>query len=163
MIVEAEATRASETRLRFIDDGFPLVLSIAPRVWQDSTIEEMAAGYERYFTRGERYALISASPTGSVFGAKHRKQVADWSNSPRVRQKSAELCIGSATLARDALSRGALTAVLWLFKPASPHEVVATPEEGVDWCIAKLQAAGIALPRSAAGLRSAALAHLAST
>ncbi len=58
MIVEAEATRASETRLRFIDDGFPLVLSIAPRVWQDSTIEEMAAGYERYFTRGERYALI---------------------------------------------------------------------------------------------------------
>jgi hypothetical protein len=114
------------------------------------------------FARGERYALISASPRDAVFGAKHRKQVADWSNSSRVRQKSAELCIGSATLARDALSRGALTAVLWLFKPASPHEVVATPEEGVDWCIAKLRAAGVALPRSAAGLRAAALTHLAS-
>jgi hypothetical protein len=98
-----------------------------------------------------------------VFGAKHRKQVADWSNSSRVRQKSGELCIGSATLARDALSRGALTAVLWLFKPVSPHQVVASPEEGVDWCMAKLQAAGVPLPRSAAGLRSAALAHLART
>lgn len=159
--MEAEPTLALETSLRFIDDGFPLILSIGPRVWQDSTIDEMAAGYERYFARGERYALISASPRGSVFGAKHRKQVADWSNSPRVRQKSAELCVGSATLVHDALSRGALTAVLWLFKPAAPHEVVATPQEGVDWCIAKLQAAGIALPRSAAGLRSAALAHLA--
>jgi hypothetical protein len=147
--------------MQFIDEGFPLIRTIAPRVWQDTTIDEMAAGYERYFARAERYTLLSASPRGSVFGAKHRKQVADWSNSPRVRQKSGELCIGSATLARDALSRGALTAVLWLFKPASPHEVVATPEEGVDWCIAKLQAAGMALPRSAAGLRSAALAHLA--
>ena len=160
--MEAAPTPASDTRIRFIEDGFPLVLSLGPRVWRDDTIDEMAAGYERYFARGERYALISASPRDSVFGAKHRKQVADWSNSSRVRQKSAELCVGSATLARDALSRGALTAVLWLFKPASPHEVVATPEEGVDWCIAKLRAAGVALPRSAAGLRAAALTHLAS-
>jgi hypothetical protein len=161
--MEAVPSVTSETSIRFIDDCFPLVLSMGPRVWQDTTIDDMAAGYERFFARGERYALISAAPRGSVFGAKHRKQVADWSNSPRVRQKSGELCIGSATLARDALSRGALTAVLWLFKPPSPHQVVATPEEGVDWCIAKLQAAGIALPRSAAGLRSAALAHFAQT
>jgi len=159
--VQTASTLQPETRIRFIDDCFPLIISIGPRIWQDSTIDDMAAGYERYFARGERYTLVSASPQGYVFGAKHRKQVADWSNSARVRQKSGELCLGSATLARDALSRGALTAILWLFKPASPHQAVATPEEGVDWCIAKLQDAGVALPRSAAGLRSSALAHLA--
>lgn len=143
----------AEPRVRFVEDCFPLLLCIGPRHFDDAAMAEMAAGYERYFVRGERYSLISCSPRDSVTGARERKLISDWASTPRVREKSRELCVGSATVVRNPLARGALTAILWVWKPSSPHEAVSTPEEGIDYCLGRIQNAGLSLPRSAANVR----------
>jgi hypothetical protein len=147
-------------RVRFIEDHFPLVLCIGPDLWDDEAVKEMAAGSERLFARGERYALVVCSPARSEVGARARKQLADWSGMPHVRERTRALCAGSATVARSALQRGALTAILWLWTPAAPHEAVATPEAAVDWCLERLDAVGVPLPRSRETIRKLAIAQL---
>ena len=147
-------------RIRFIEDFFPLVLCLGPDVWDEEAVADLTAGSERLFARGERYALITCSPETSEMGARARKLITDWSNKPLVREKSRALCIGSSTVVRNALHRGALTAIFWLWKPPSPHEAVSTPEAAVDWCLDRLVAADMSLPRSREALRKLALEHL---
>jgi hypothetical protein len=147
-------------QVRFIDTHWPLLLCIGPQHWDEAAVREMTAGYEPYFERGERYALVSHTPRDSMMGAKERKILTDWTNTPRVRQKSGELCVASSTVVRSTLARGALTAIMWLYKPASPHFAAATPAEGVDWCLAQLTEASVVFPRSPQKIRAAALADL---
>lgn len=147
-------------RIRFVEDLFPLVICLGPDVWTDESVSELAAGSERLFARGERYALITCSPEKSEMGARARKLVTDWSNKPHVREKSRALCVASSTVVRNPLQRGALTAIFWLWKPAAPHEAVATSEAAFDWCVERLDAAGIALPRSREVVRRLALEHM---
>jgi hypothetical protein len=139
--------------VQFNDSLWPLLITMGPQSWTERNVAEMAEGFDRYFSRGERYALISASPRDSVMAAKERKLVTDWSNTPRVRDRSRELCVGSATIARSALARGALTAIMWIWKPAAPHLAVANTDEAVDYALAQLAAAGIALELSPTVMR----------
>ena len=120
----------------------------------------ICGGSERLFARGERYALIVCSPIKSEMGAKERKLITDWSNKPHVREKSRALCVASSTVVRNPLHRGALTAILWLWKPAAPHEASPTPEAAVDWCLERLEAASMPLPRSREVLRRLAIEQL---
>lgn len=154
MVARESSSIVSDTDPVFVDDEFPLVVCISPRRHDERAVRLLAEGYERYFTRGKKYALITATPRDAItMGARERKAIADWAGSPRVRQKSSELCVGSATLVKDNLAKGALTAILWLWKPASPHHVATTPEEAVDWCIAQLQAAGVPMPSNPSEMR----------
>ncbi|MDQ3031593.1 MAG: hypothetical protein M3Y87_04190 [Myxococcota bacterium] len=115
----------------------------------------MTDGYEQLFARRERYSLISAAPSDAdSMGARERKQIADWANTPRVRSVSRELCVGSATIVGNALARGALTAILWLWKPASPHEVFTASDDAVEWCLAQLERERVPLPLGAAAMRT---------
>ena len=65
--------------------------------------------------------------------ARARKRIADWADAPRVRELSKKLCVASATVVAGPISRGALTAIMWLWKPASPHKAVANPSEAIDY------------------------------
>jgi len=136
------------SRVQFHDNLWPLLITMGPATWTERNVAEMAEGFERYFLRGERYALISASPRDSVMAARERKLVTDWTNTARVRDRSRELCVGSATIVRSALARGALTAMMWIWKPASPHLAVANTEEALDFTLAQLAAASISLELS---------------
>lgn len=150
--------RSSTVSVEFVEDFFPLLLAIGPETWTAATVSDMAASYERYFRRGERYALISGG--GGAISARERGAIGKWADSPRVREKSRELCVGSATITKSALARGALTALLWIWKPASPHQIAATPEEAVDWCLVRLAEAKLALPRSTEIVRREAIRRL---
>lgn len=138
----------SRSQVQFNDSLWPLLITIGPDVWTERSVTEMAEGFERYFGRGERYALITASPRDAVMAAKERKLVTDWTNTARVRDRSRELCVGSATITHSALARGALTAMMWIWKPAAPHLAVADTDEAMDYALAQLAAAGIALELS---------------
>lgn len=163
MHARSAANAPSDTAFRFVLDAFPLIVCVSPRKHGTDTIERMAEGYERLFARGERYALISATPRDADgMGARERKQIADWANSPRVRSASKELCVGSATIVGNALARGALTAILWLWKPSSPHQVFTANDEAIDWCLGQLEAARVRQPQGAAATRAQVRALLRS-
>ncbi|WP_236518668.1 hypothetical protein [Sandaracinus amylolyticus] len=143
---------------RLIDDVFPVLVSVAPMRYDDRTVDRMAELFERYFQRGQRYAVVSVTPKDAEGpDARQRKRIADWASSPRVRDKSRELCVGSATLVKDAIARGALTAILWVWKPANPHHVTTSVDDALDWCLAKLVAEKIEMPLGLETTRSRTL------
>lgn len=141
--------------LRFIEDDLPLLIIVSPMGgYDEAAIREMNARCEGLWTRGARYALISSTPKGaSTTGARGRKLIAEWANRPRVRQMSKQHCVASATIVENAVARGALTAILWLWTPPAPHKAVAAPGEAIDWCMEHIERAGLALPRPAPELR----------
>ncbi len=162
-MITTPSTSGSESKVQFIDTLWPLLISIGPQQWSERNVAEMADGFERYFERGERYALISGSPRESIIAAKERKLITDWTNSSRVRERSRELCVGSATIVRSALSRGALTAMLWIWKPSSPHLAAADADEALDFALQKIEDARLPLTASPSITRREALKILAAT
>lgn len=147
--------------MRFFEGGWPLLVAINPVRTTDAELESMFAGYERYFARGDRYALMTVSPRGAESpGARERKRMADWASSPRVREFSRKLCVGSATVVTSAVMQGALTAIMWIWKPTSPHLAVRNVNEGMAFCFERLGAERISLPRKADELKRIILAEL---
>ena len=148
--------------MHFFEGAWPLLVSVGPMQTTDVELEQTWAGYERYFARGERYALMTVSPREAQSpGARERKRMADWANTPRVREFSKKLCVGSATVVPSAIMQGALTAILWLWKPAAPHLAVRTVADGLTFCLERLAAEKVPIPQGPEALRRAVNAEVA--
>jgi hypothetical protein len=140
--------------LRIYDDTFPLLVGIGPKRFNEETVRQMGEAYEPYFKRGERYTVLNVTPRDAVLpDAKSRKLITDWVNSPRVRDCTGRLCIGSATVVPNTVQRGALTALLWFWTPPSPLRPVGSVNEGLDYCFELLRQEGLKLPREDAAVR----------
>lgn len=147
--------------MRLLADTFPLLVGILPKRYDEAAVMEMAAALEPHFQAGQRYAFVSVQPEGTATpGAHERKLILDWADSPRVRRYASELCVSAATVVDGALLRGALTAILWFWRPPFPMKAVATPRAGMDYCLDQLALAGVPLPVSRDALRARAQAQL---
>lgn len=147
----------------FVDDFLPLALCVNPSTWDDAELDRMFRLYERLFKLGTRYALVTCDRSnGQPVSARARKAIAEWANTPAVREKSAKLCVGSSTIVSNPVARGAMTAVLWLWKPPSPYHLAGSREEAVDWCLSRLEDERIALPMPRQRLREAVLTKIRS-
>jgi hypothetical protein len=134
--------------MEFIDNWFPLVVTVREGSFDPAEIDQMSAGFERYFRRAEPYAVLSVAKLGaSSPDARARLRIAQWANSPRVRQFSKLLCAGTATVVTFPWERRALTALFWLWTPASPHQTVGGVNEGLEYCLKQLEERGADLPR----------------
>lgn len=63
---------------------------------------------------------------------------------------SSKYCVGAAVVLQNAVTRGALTALTWVWKPAFPQKAVANLDDAVAYCVDKLAAAKVPLRRSVA-------------
>lgn len=148
--------------MRLLEESFPLLVGLAPVQWDTAAVQRMAAAFEPYYTRGQRYAFISVQPVGSLTpGARERKLLMDWVDSPRVRRHAGELCVSAAAVIEGSLMRGAFTALLWLWKPPFPLEPVATPAHGIEYCVSQLVAADVIAPAQASTVQARATRELA--
>ncbi len=121
----------------------------------------MADGFERYFGRGERYALLSTSPRNSPApGPRERKLISDWASHPRVRDFTKRLCIASATVVPNALARAALSVILAVWKPPLAQELVSTAEQGIDYCLKRIREEHLPMSQPFDFVRHNALARL---
>lgn len=108
----------------------------------------MREGFERYFQRGERYALVWASSRGAPPpGQQQRRMIADWANNARVKDFTKKLCVGTASVAESAMMRASLSIVMAFWKPASPHKVVPSFEAALDYCLKRIEEQRLALPK----------------
>jgi len=143
---------------------FPLLIGVAPMRYDAASVRQLAESFEVYFERGLPYAFMSVQPQGSTPpGASERKLLMQWLVSARVRQHSGQLCVGAAAVVDDTVMRGALTALLWFWKPPFQLQVVKTPEQGIDHCIHALERHRVKLPTSARALGAHAKRLLVST
>lgn len=137
------------THMRFVDDAFPLLVCIGPPLWDDAAVTAMTEGFEQYFARGVRYAVINHTPRGGgIAGSKERRRIADWANSARVRSISAELCVGSSIVLRDPFARAALAAIQWFWKPTFPYCTTTSPRTAIDWCLGQIHLSALPMPRN---------------
>lgn len=72
-------------------------------------------------------------------GADVRKFMSEWMKKNSVGHTS----LGSVTIVRSSLVRGALTALYWLFQPPNPQGAVMDWPEALAWSLTKLDAAGL--------------------
>lgn len=136
--------------MRFIDEAFPLLVTVSGPSLDDAELREIAAGYEQYFARGERYANLTITPRNARLpGPAERKLIADWANRPHVVSYTKSLCVGSAAVVQSPLARGVLVALQWLWTPPIPFLSVGTVAEGIDFCVERLAAEGVPLRRPA--------------
>lgn len=146
-----------------IGEYFPLLIHVQPVEYSRETVAAMAADFEVYFDRGDRYFVVTVPPKGAIKpGAKERGLVADWVNSPRVAEYGRRLCIGSASVLESGFERGLLTALLWAWRPPFPLEVFGTVEAALDHAVARLRAESLSLPYSRTELHQLVSQRLAS-
>jgi hypothetical protein len=114
---------------------------------EDLDFEQLSAGFERYFQRGEMYAVLNVTLLAAPrIDARDRRRIVDWANQPRVQRYSKRLCVGSATVVARAWERHALTAIQWLWTPPSPLLAATTVSEGLDFCVSCLVERAVPLP-----------------
>jgi len=108
----------------------------------------MAEGFERYFARGDRYAVLAVTPRNAPApGPRERRLIAEWADHPRVRDFSKRLCVGSASVVTNPLARAALSVIMGIWKPPAPFEIAPTPAKGLDWCLERIQAERLVLSK----------------
>jgi len=140
--------------MHVLGDTFPLLLQVGPHRYDAAEVASMAEQFEPYFARGQRYASLYVQPPDAVNpGAHERKMITEWSDSPRVREFTRTLCVGTAVVLPNAIFRGALTAMMWVWKPVVRIEPVESIVAGIDYCLECLEKAAIPLPRAAGALR----------
>lgn len=134
--------------MEFIDNWFPLIVTVREGSFDAAEMDQMATGFEHYFRRAEPYAVLNTARLGAdVPDARARLRIAQWGNAPRVRQLSRLLCAGTASVLTFPWERRALTALSWLWTPSAPHQAVASVDEGLAYCLDCLARRGVDLPR----------------
>jgi len=81
--------------------------------------------------------LLDAGLTLAVT-ARQRQMQAEWLREHRDVLRAFSL--GTAFVIRSPVVRGVLTAILWVQPLEAPHVVVATRDEGLDWCRSRIAA-----------------------
>jgi hypothetical protein len=134
--------------MEFIDNWFPLIVTVREGSFDPAEMDQMAKGFERYFRRAEPYAVLNIARLGAnAPDACARLRIAQWGNTPRVRQLSKLLCAGTASVLTFPWERRALTALSWLWTPPAPHRAVASVDDGLSYCLDRLAERGVELPR----------------
>lgn len=130
--------------MKINDSSWPLVVITLPQVLAPNTVEGMRVFSERAFARGQRYVtIVDATRLQHAPDAMFRRQLAEMMNEPGWRAASARYVVGSCIAVTSAIIRAAGTAINWL--AATPHPVHYAPDlpSGVEWCVARLQDAGV--------------------
>ena len=134
--------------MRFIDDWFPVLIAVSAPQFDDAELRSMTEGFERYFVRGEKYALLSVPPKNAKMpGPTERQRIASWANHPRVLEVIKRLGVGTAVVVPNPVLRAGLAVFTAVFNPALRIEPVASADKGIDYCVAQLQKHGVRLSK----------------
>jgi hypothetical protein len=127
-----------------------------PQTVDDGVVAELRALFLEVFAREQRFVMIAdTSGVRGLPSASTRQLLASWLNEPTFRTNIIRFNIGTSTVLASAMMRGALVALHWFWRPASPQFHAATRLDALDWCIAKLEREGVAIPRALATYRQA--------
>ncbi len=118
------------------EDLAPLYIISFIGVPTDPQFDAYLEKLTRITMRLEARALIYDASGSHSSPPSHRKKMADW-----MRRYEAQIrtgTVGTAFVLPSAITRGVLTAILWVQPMACPHHVVATLGEAKTWCLDRL-------------------------
>jgi hypothetical protein len=134
--------------MRIIDAHFPVIITVTSSRLEVSEVEVLSSGFERFFQRGERYAVLGLTEGKfRVPDIAARTALQNWVNHPRVRDYSGRLCVGTAAVNDNVLHRIAFNLVMTFSKAVSETAWFGTPQEAVDFCIERIRVAKLSTPQ----------------
>jgi hypothetical protein len=128
------------------DSAWPLAIVTMPGAVNMESIDAIAAFFAGCFARQGKFALvIDTRPVHSIPDAMWRKRLTELINEPSFRAKERRFNVGSATILTSVPVRATMTALHWVWKPASPQYYPADMRAAVEWCAKQLTDAHVPL------------------
>jgi hypothetical protein len=147
--------------VELLDDFFPLLVSLSgPRV--DATeVRQMSECFEKVWRRGERYALLSLTPRNfELPDGAGRRLISEWIHHPRVRDFTRRQCVGAASVNDGVLYRIVFKVIMTFDRPVTEMRCVPTLQEGLDFCVQRMQRERLPFDRPADLVRHELLKRL---
>lgn len=142
--------------IEVVQTTWPCLIVGLPSVVDASVVSELRLLFEQVFARQQRFAMIAdTSAVRGLPSATTRQLLTTWLNEPAFHANIVHFNVGTATVLSSAMMRGALMALHWFWRPASPQFHAATRLDALDWCIAKLEREGHSLPGALPAYRAA--------
>lgn len=139
------------------EETWPVLIHVGPKTFDEVGVRTTIELFERQFAAKRRYAVMTVTPSqAGLPDAKARRALAAWADSERVQGIVRERCVASAMVVRNALERGALTAINWLWRPVCPYRVTTSAEDALSYCIEQCTSAGLPFPEGEGALRKTA-------
>lgn len=145
------------TRVTVVTAAWPVAILVLPERIDEPAVRELIRLMDELYARGTRYALITDTrPLATIPGALERKLLTDWLTRPEQIENQRRWNVGASTIVGNALMRGALQAIYWVWTPPNPQHAARDLDDSFAYCVGMLEKAGVPLPSSAAELRRAA-------
>jgi hypothetical protein len=137
--------------------SWPVVVLVCPPIFEPRWVERLGTSFEDVFARRTEFALVTdTSAVKAIPSARERKLLGEWANRPDQLALQKKYNVGSSTIVKNALMRGTLQALYWLWTPAAPQHASRDFDDAWGWCLGMLEKRGVALPSPAGELRRAA-------
>jgi hypothetical protein len=134
------------------ESSLPLVVVTWSGEASDAEFEAFFAAQRRLLARRRPYVQVADASAAKVMSSLQRRLMAQFSEETAA--EAARYCKGTAVVIKNALVRGALTAVLWLVKVQYPLVVVGTFEEAMVAVERWSMDAGLTIPQIARRARA---------
>lgn len=120
----------------YSDKEWPLLVIKASGQSTDEDMDEYLGTLSLALGRRERHVVIVDASEGQGLKGTHRQRVANWNkkNAGALAQYRAGLVL----VTENALLRGLITAVYWLFTPPFPYKTADTVDEARRWAYQSL-------------------------
>jgi hypothetical protein len=139
--------------VKLLDSMFPFLVLVMGERADEAEVRSMDAAFRSLFARGQRYVLLNVpSKNQTSVAAKERKMITDWANQPHVQEGVSRCCAASSIVMTSAVARGALTAILWVWRPPVHLEIVADVPSGIGYLVDAARKADLPLPGTAEDL-----------
>lgn len=138
-----------------VTSAWPVAVLSCPAQLDARWVSDLDAEVGRLFARQEPFAFITdTSPVRAMPGAVERRMLADWAARPEQVALQKRWNVGSATIVKGTMMRGALQALYWFWTPPCPQHAARDLDDAWAWSLRMLAERGVALPRPAGELRT---------
>lgn len=126
-------------------ETWPIVVStIYGKVHSEETLQEAYDAWTDFMIRGPHVLILDMTQGTAGATAAQRARVAEWLHTNKALLQ-ARRQLAHVLVFDSAIMRGIVTAVFWLHPPANPHFAAANMNKAVDYAVASLQEAGVAI------------------
>jgi len=134
--------------------SWPVAILVLPEQLDEGAVRDLMAQMDGLYARRQLYALITDTRRlGTVPRALERKLITDWLTRPDQIANQQQWNVGASTIVSNALVRGALQAIYWVWTPPNPQHAARDLDEAWTYCVRMLDQRRVPLGRPADELR----------
>ena len=134
----------TDNRLHTDDSMWPILIHETIGVPPEADVRRMLTRSDEALARGETYIVVFDNTHSGSTPKYLRTAAVDWLKANR--DALQEHCLGSALVIRSPALRFVMATVLLMTPHTLEQEVFPTRDAALDWCAAKLRAAGAPVP-----------------